>query len=263
MHFVLFLRFFTLQNDFDNGRNTSDLAKGLFRMRTNRSMDAELWFQNYKDTLADKMPDSCYYHLPSCQTKKTVYITYAEETNGNGIFKPLSQAQFLRMWREKFKRVIIPKVSITYNPLQEFKIHLIQYFFKAIKWINLQIILNEVVQIPQHSKFVPQKSINLKFFFKFQTSRFSKCGVCVLLKEHLQSTTEKSVRESWLEKKRLHIEQQWYILDMLKAERNVWRCNCVTVCPKSLPAEEEQPVMSWLKLRNGVDIGNTSGHSWF
>ena len=173
-------------------------------MRTNRSMDAELWFQNYRDTLADKMPDSCYYHLPSCQTKKTVYITYTEETNGNGIFKPLSQAQFLRMWREKFERVIIPKVSITYNPLQEFKIHLIQYFFKVIKWINLQIILNETFQVCTSK------------IFKFQTSRFSKCGVCILLKEHLQSTTEKSVRESWLEKKRLHIEQQWYILDMLK-----------------------------------------------
>jgi hypothetical protein len=81
-------------------------------------MDAELWFENYRDTLADKIPDSWYYHLPSCQTEKTVYTTYVEETNKNGIYKPLSNTQFLRMWREKFKRVVIPKVrssSYTFN----------------------------------------------------------------------------------------------------------------------------------------------------
>jgi hypothetical protein len=111
-----------LKNDFENGRNTSDTAKGLFRMRSDRSMDAELWFENYRDTLADKMPDSCYYHLPSCQTKKTVYTTYVEETNKNGVYKPLSHAQFLRMWREKFKRVIIPKVTIL-NRLANLLLH--------------------------------------------------------------------------------------------------------------------------------------------
>jgi hypothetical protein len=116
MYLIWFLRFFTLKNDFENGRNTSDTAKGLFRMRSDRSMDAELWFENYRDTLADKMPDSCYYHLPSCQTKKTVYTTYMEVTNKNGIYKPLSHAQFLRMWREKFKRVIFPKVTILDRP---------------------------------------------------------------------------------------------------------------------------------------------------
>ncbi len=105
-----FRRFFTLKRDFENGRDTSDTAKGLFRRRTRRSMDAEIWFENYRDTIADKMPDSSFYHLPSCQTKKTVYLTYVEETKKIGVHKPLSRAQFLRMWRKNYKRVIIPKV---------------------------------------------------------------------------------------------------------------------------------------------------------
>jgi hypothetical protein len=28
----------------------------------------------------------------------------------NRVYEPLSQAQFLRMWRKEYKRVIIPKV---------------------------------------------------------------------------------------------------------------------------------------------------------
>ena len=112
-YLIWFLRFFSLKRDFENGRNTSDTAKGLFRRQSSRSMDAEIWFENYRDTIADKMPDSLFYHLPSCQTKKTVYQTYVEETIKIGIYKPLSHAQFLRMWRENYKRVIIPKVTIS------------------------------------------------------------------------------------------------------------------------------------------------------
>ena len=32
-------------------------------------MDTEIWFENYQDTIADKMPGSTFYHLLSCQTK--------------------------------------------------------------------------------------------------------------------------------------------------------------------------------------------------
>ena len=110
MYWIWFFRFFVLKRDFENGRDTSDTAKGLFRARTKRSMDAEVWLENYRDTIADKMPDSPFYHLPSCQTKKSVYLTYVEETKKNGVYEPLSQAQFLRMWRKEYKRVIIPKV---------------------------------------------------------------------------------------------------------------------------------------------------------
>ena len=112
MYLIWFLRFFALKRDFENGRHSSDTAKGLFRRRTSHSMDAEIWFENYRDTVADKMPDSLFYHLPSCQTKKTVYQTYVEETMKIGVHKPLSRAQFLRMWRQNYKRVIILKVTI-------------------------------------------------------------------------------------------------------------------------------------------------------
>jgi hypothetical protein len=73
-------------------------------------MDAKVSLENYLDTIADKMLDSPFCHLPSCQTKKSVYLTYVEQTKKTGVYEPLSQAQFLRMWRKDDKRVIIPKV---------------------------------------------------------------------------------------------------------------------------------------------------------
>ena len=112
MHLIwLFFRFFALKRDFENGRNTSDRAKGLFRRRTSHSMNAELWFENYRVTMVDKMPNSSFYYLRSCQTRKTVYQTYVVETNRIGVIS-LSKTQFLRMWRKNFKRIIIPKVKI-------------------------------------------------------------------------------------------------------------------------------------------------------
>ena len=132
MHLMLFLRFFTLQNDFDNRRNTSDSAKGLFQMRTTAPWMPSCGFKVIGIRLQIKCQIAVLLSSFVMPNQEDSYITYAEETNRNGIYKLLFQAQFLRMWREKVKRVIIPKVSITYNPLQEFKIHLIQCFLKAI-----------------------------------------------------------------------------------------------------------------------------------
>jgi hypothetical protein len=41
-------------------------------------------------------------------------------------------------------------------------------------------------------------------------------------KEHLQSTSGKPEHASWLEKKRLHIEQQWYLINNAYVERVQW-----------------------------------------
>ena len=41
----------------------------------------------------------------------------------------------------------------------------------------------------------------------------SRFGVCVSLKEHMQSTSGESERAFWLEKKRLLIEQQCMVRD--------------------------------------------------
>jgi hypothetical protein len=47
----------------------------------------------------------------------------------------------------------------------------------------------------------------------------SRFGVCVSLKEHMQSTSGESERAFWLEKKRLLIEQQWYVINITCVKR--------------------------------------------
>ena len=52
----------------------------------------------------------------------------------------------------------------------------------------------------------------------------SRFGVCVSLKEHMQSTSGESERTFWLEKKRLLIEQQWYVINITCVkERNSFK----------------------------------------
>ena len=80
------------------------------RPKKQRTIQAEIWFAGYYETLADPMPDTGYYHLPSCQTIHGIYNTYKEETTRD-FGTPISLSQFKRMWKDSFKKVVIPKVN--------------------------------------------------------------------------------------------------------------------------------------------------------
>ena len=69
-------------------------------------MEAEIWFEEFVKSFANRMPDVRRQKLPSCMTISHVYEMYRESTKN-----PLSQTQFRRMWTEGFKDVIIPKVN--------------------------------------------------------------------------------------------------------------------------------------------------------
>jgi len=69
-------------------------------------MEAELWLEEFVESLANVMPDIKRRELPSCMTIHGVYETYREATS-----RPLKVTQFRRMWKENFRDVIIPKVT--------------------------------------------------------------------------------------------------------------------------------------------------------
>lgn len=72
-------------------------------------MEAELWFEEFVTTIANRMPDVKRRELPSCMTISQVYEMYSESVKTH-----LSQTHFRRMWTEDFKDVIIPKVNTMY-----------------------------------------------------------------------------------------------------------------------------------------------------
>lgn len=79
-------------------------------IKSKRVMNAELWFSEFVDSLANRMPDVNRKELPACLTVLRVYSHYCEAVRGKTA-KPLSLAQFRRMWRNNFPEVIIPKVT--------------------------------------------------------------------------------------------------------------------------------------------------------
>ena len=74
--------------------------------KTKRRMEAELWFEEFVTSFANRMPVVKRRELPSCMTITQIYKMYHEATK-----TPLSQTQFRCMWTEGLKDVIISKVT--------------------------------------------------------------------------------------------------------------------------------------------------------
>lgn len=74
--------------------------------KTKRRMEAELWFEEFVTSFANRMPDIKRWELPSCMTIAQIYKMYCVATK-----TPLSQTQFRHMWTDVFKVVTIPKVT--------------------------------------------------------------------------------------------------------------------------------------------------------
>ena len=68
-----------------------------------------LFVTEYIESSADRIPNEDKYCLPTCLTKREVYLTYVDELK-NADMRPVSWATFSRMWKKQFRNVIIPKV---------------------------------------------------------------------------------------------------------------------------------------------------------
>ncbi|KAL9956144.1 hypothetical protein ACROYT_G037583 [Oculina patagonica] len=64
--------------------------------------------QDYIASCADRIPNEDKYCLPTCLTKREVYLTYRDDLKSAGV-RTVSWATFSRMWKKRFRNVIIPK----------------------------------------------------------------------------------------------------------------------------------------------------------
>ena len=68
-------------------------------------------FSDYIEESADRIPNEEKLCLPTCMTKTEIYNNYVEEME-NASVRPVSLPTFCRMWKSKFRNVIIPKVIL-------------------------------------------------------------------------------------------------------------------------------------------------------
>ena len=106
--FVIIFRFHQWKsaNKF-HGLNTPIHGRTGMTFTSKRYIEAELWFGELVNSLANVMPDVNRKELPACLTIRKVFEMYKEAT-GKG--KHLKMSQFRRMWKTRFPEVIIPKV---------------------------------------------------------------------------------------------------------------------------------------------------------
>ena len=106
----MLLRFSRLLHDvMYNCRESGEIRRNE-RTASIASADAESWLKRYSQENGDNAPDVDRIYLPSCNTKKDVYEDfkeYCEEYDKTCI----CLTSFMNMWKKKFPKVTIPKVS--------------------------------------------------------------------------------------------------------------------------------------------------------
>ena len=71
---------------------------------------AAMWLEKFANLNGDRMPHEEKIHLPSCNTKHSIYELYKKEKeHENDDF--VAESTFLRMWNERYSHIKIPKVS--------------------------------------------------------------------------------------------------------------------------------------------------------
>lgn len=96
-----------------------DIAKQTLFKRKNACIFFRL-FSDYIEDCADRIPNEDKFCLPTCMTKTEIYNTYVEDINRAGM-KPISLPTFCRMWKSKFRNVIIPKVKLQPDAMDDKK----------------------------------------------------------------------------------------------------------------------------------------------
>ena len=76
---TLCYRFFNFKKDFENGRTKAASARPEHQQRSEAFLSVKMWFEKFVKSMADKRPNECKKHLPSCLTKETVYRMLEEE----------------------------------------------------------------------------------------------------------------------------------------------------------------------------------------
>ncbi|XP_032239011.2 uncharacterized protein LOC5513564 isoform X1 [Nematostella vectensis] len=104
-------RFHNLRLAYEEGSATHiGERSGPRAKKSKKYMSAQLWFEEFVRSMADRLPNEDKLHLPSCFTKRRVYNTYREAMVKKNK-QAMSVTRFQQMWKKEYKRVMIPKVN--------------------------------------------------------------------------------------------------------------------------------------------------------
>ena len=207
-------------------------ARSGMKLPSKRCTDAELWFAELVHSLANVMPDVNRKELPACLTIGRVYKMYLEDVRKES-GDPLGLTQFRRIWQSHFPEVIIPKVRSKIWTLYLDSTTPLDDNFSITKCSNFlarHFFFAAIPYIKGWLSCVRYASFSLDFcnlpsaFYPLERNRFTKCGVCLLINEHIRATRNKEKQMSWAQKKQLHMEQQRYVC----FNRPIWlvKCTC-------------------------------------
>ena len=80
-------------------------------LTTSRVIYFNFWFTDFIEHSADRIPNEDEFYLPTCLTKREVYVTYVDSLK-TADKHPVSWTTFSWTWKKQFRNVIIPKVRI-------------------------------------------------------------------------------------------------------------------------------------------------------
>ncbi|KXJ07141.1 hypothetical protein AC249_AIPGENE5999 [Exaiptasia diaphana] len=156
-------KFYGLLKEYDEGRTSGQNFRSGVTWMSAKMRKAIAWLKRHVESYGDRMPHEDRICLPSCQSKNELHNLYKNDCLASKT-EFISKSAFKEMWRQHFKKIIIPKQN-----------------------------------------------------------KFTKCGVCTLIKHSLRSTRDEQQRMEIQDKRQRHLQQQCaernhYYGNRLKAE---------------------------------------------
>ncbi|KAL9953863.1 hypothetical protein ACROYT_G041336 [Oculina patagonica] len=147
---------------------------------------------HYIASCADRIPNEDKYCLPTCLTKREVYLTYRDDLKSAGV-RTVSWATFSRMWKKRFRNVIIPKDE-TYHFLRTHVTGAISHghgrifsYIDLMRWphdsnLTLNVLLQIFVELSEEGRLPPYLFLQMDNCYRECKNRYI-LGFCSLLVE--------------------------------------------------------------------------------
>ncbi len=105
---------------------------GRIQSHSEAAQHTRTWLDNYTQKYADKLPNTEKLHLPSCLTRHDVYAMCRSELEDSN-FPYVSESHFYLLWRQHYKHVVIPKVTMKRPMYHAFQDHNYSTIKKLVK----------------------------------------------------------------------------------------------------------------------------------
>ena len=103
-------RFVTLLKKFEDGVVQVEHGRSGMQYQQQQTITVVSWMRAFFNKLGDRLPMQDSIHLPSCLTKREVYLLAKEDLTQAGL-ACCGHATFFALWKDHFPTVTIPQVS--------------------------------------------------------------------------------------------------------------------------------------------------------